>query len=312
MPIVVALADVPDSRRNVRGGTGPGAPGALLTHYLRATRDTPDAPTAQWNHYEGGGTARYSAAHFHEVDQFQVIMEGSGDFGRHRVDPYHVHFSRAHTPYGPLLSDKDTGWSFLVLRTRFDAGAQRFPQHLERLKNIPNRRPWQITTRVTFPERDGDVAVRDFQEISDDNGLFTQTISMAPDARMTTPDKRGGDGQFIVAVKGSLVHQGVEKQAPAVIFLDREEPPTALQAGAEGAEAIIMNFPKTDAHEEAKVATQAAYKTYQCVLCAFVYDEAAGLPEDGIPPGTRWADVPENWTCLDCSATKADFVMVEI
>ena len=180
-------------------------------------------------------------------------MEGSGDFGRHRVEPYYVHFSRAHTPYRPLLSDKDTGWSFLVLRTRFDPGAQRFPQSLEKLKNIPNRRPWQITTRVTFPESTGDVSVRDFQEISDDNGLFTQTISMAPHARMTTPDKRGGDGQFIVAVKGSLVHHGVEKQAPTVIFLDREEPPAALQAGAQGAEAIIMNFPKTDAHEESIV-----------------------------------------------------------
>jgi rubredoxin len=36
------------------------------------------------------------------------------------------------------------------------------------------------------------------------------------------------------------------------------------------------------------------------------------MPEDGIAPGTRWADVPENWGCPDCSATKKDFEMVEI
>ena len=116
----------------------------------------------------------------------------------------------------------------------------------------------------------------------------------------------------VLAVKGSLVHEGTEKHAPAVVFIGRDEPPLELQAGADGAEAIIMNFPKANAHEQMKPATQAVYKTYQCALCAFVYDEEAGMPEDGIAPGTRWEDVPENWNCPDCSARKADFQMVEI
>jgi len=54
------------------------------------------------------------------------------------------------------------------------------------------------------------------------------------------------------------------------------------------------------------------YKVWKCVLCGFSYDEAAGMPTDGIPPGTRWADVPESWTCPDCSAAKSDFEMVEV
>lgn len=53
-------------------------------------------------------------------------------------------------------------------------------------------------------------------------------------------------------------------------------------------------------------------KAYMCVICGFVYDEARGLPEQGIAPGTRWEDIPENWTCPDCGAPKADFEMVEI
>jgi rubredoxin len=53
-------------------------------------------------------------------------------------------------------------------------------------------------------------------------------------------------------------------------------------------------------------------RRWECVLCGFVYDEALGLPEDGIAPGTRWEDVPEDWICPDCAATKADFNMVEI
>jgi rubredoxin len=53
-------------------------------------------------------------------------------------------------------------------------------------------------------------------------------------------------------------------------------------------------------------------KVWQCELCAFSYDESEGLPAEGIAPGTRWADVPETWTCPDCSATKDDFAMVAL
>jgi rubredoxin len=53
-------------------------------------------------------------------------------------------------------------------------------------------------------------------------------------------------------------------------------------------------------------------KVWECTVCGFVYDEAAGMPEEGIPPGTRWEDVPDSWVCPDCQAGKALFNMVEI
>jgi rubredoxin len=68
----------------------------------------------------------------------------------------------------------------------------------------------------------------------------------------------------------------------------------------------------SDAASSAAPPDAASFKVWQCVLCGFTYDEAAGLPADGIPPGTRWADVPADWVCPDCSATKSDFEMVEI
>lgn len=54
------------------------------------------------------------------------------------------------------------------------------------------------------------------------------------------------------------------------------------------------------------------YRTYMCLICGFIYDEAAGLPDEGIAPGTRWEDVPMTWTCPECGATKEDFEMVQI
>ncbi|MFT4518679.1 MAG: rubredoxin [Halioglobus sp.] len=53
------------------------------------------------------------------------------------------------------------------------------------------------------------------------------------------------------------------------------------------------------------------FKKYECVICGFIYDEAEGLPDDGIKPGTKWADVPEDWECPDCGISKTDFDLYE-
>ncbi len=52
-------------------------------------------------------------------------------------------------------------------------------------------------------------------------------------------------------------------------------------------------------------------KKYMCLICGWIYDEAAGAPDEDIPPGTKWEDVPPNWTCPECGARKEDFEMVE-
>ena len=48
-------------------------------------------------------------------------------------------------------------------------------------------------------------------------------------------------------------------------------------------------------------------QTYVCGICGFVYDEAAGYPEGGIAPGTRWEDLPDDWVCPLCGASKDVF-----
>jgi rubredoxin len=44
-------------------------------------------------------------------------------------------------------------------------------------------------------------------------------------------------------------------------------------------------------------------------VCGFEYDEAIGIPEAGIAPGTNWEDLPEDWVCPVCGAEKSDFEM---
>lgn len=46
---------------------------------------------------------------------------------------------------------------------------------------------------------------------------------------------------------------------------------------------------------------------YICSVCGYVYDEALGIPERGIPAGTKWEELPENWKCPLCGAAKSMF-----
>ena len=48
-------------------------------------------------------------------------------------------------------------------------------------------------------------------------------------------------------------------------------------------------------------------KQYECDLCGYVYDEAAGDPENGVAPGTKWEDLPADWVCPLCGAGKEEF-----
>lgn len=53
------------------------------------------------------------------------------------------------------------------------------------------------------------------------------------------------------------------------------------------------------------------FKQWICLICGWIYDEAAGLPEEGIAPGTRWEAIPDSWRCPLCDVGKDDFALVE-
>lgn len=48
-------------------------------------------------------------------------------------------------------------------------------------------------------------------------------------------------------------------------------------------------------------------KFYRCLACNYIYDPAAGDTDGGIPPGTAFEDIPDDWMCPVCGATKDMF-----
>jgi len=57
---------------------------------------------------------------------------------------------------------------------------------------------------------------------------------------------------------------------------------------------------------------QNSMKKWQCIVCGWIYDEAEGCEDEGVPPGTAWNDVDEDFVCPECGVGKDYFEMVEI
>jgi len=50
---------------------------------------------------------------------------------------------------------------------------------------------------------------------------------------------------------------------------------------------------------------------YVCDACGWIYDPAKGDPDNGVSPGTAFADVPDDWVCPECGAGKSEFSPLE-
>ncbi|WP_025599267.1 rubredoxin [Burkholderia sp. WSM2230] len=99
--------------------------------------------------------------------------------------------------------------------------------------------------------------------------------------------------RLLESLQARLARHGTSTEAPLVVSLD--ETATSQQQSAPAANAAAADD----------------LKQWVCVICGWIYDEAAGLPDEGIAPGTRWADVPADWRCPLCDVGKEDFALVE-
>lgn len=311
MPQITAYEDVKAARTERQVPTGT----AWRTGFIDPDPQNPASPQA---FLVEGTPGRVIKPHFHDYDQYQVIVSGDGLMGKHQLTVNAVHYSRAHTPYGPILFGE--GMGFLTLRAHKDGGAQYLddPEKRAKLDAVNNRHPFQVTEAPKFEAVNAGAALHDFNEIKDEQGLSSHSMSVAPNARAMAPDPADSNGQYLIVVRGSLIYQGKEYKALTVAFVKPEEGRLELAAGAEGLDVLVLNFPRNGANAQAAPAKPQVAKSapgtriWQCMLCAFVYDEAKGMPDEGIAPGTPWEDVPETWFCPDCSASKSEFQMAQI
>ena len=64
---------------------------------------------------------------------------------------------------------------------------------------------------------------------------------------------------------------------------------------------IILNFSNSTCNPYNQM------QRYKCTICGYVYDPEEGDPDGGIPPGTLFEDIQDDWTCPVCGVQKSDF-----
>jgi len=110
--------------------------------------------------------------------------------------------------------------------------------------------------------------------------------------------------RLLERLQARLAGHGASTDVPLVVSLD--ETADSQPRGTPNPPAANVN-----AADAANASAADDLKQWVCVICGWIYDEAAGLPEEGIAPGTRWADVPADWRCPLCDVGKEDFALVE-
>ncbi|MGO4328189.1 rubredoxin [Cupriavidus sp. 2TAF22] len=108
--------------------------------------------------------------------------------------------------------------------------------------------------------------------------------------------------RLLTLLQEKLAAPGQGTAAPLVFSLD-EPAVAAAPAPAATQDAAVEQEPTSPSNA-------IEFRQWVCIICGWVYDEAAGLPEEGIAPGTRWEDIPDDWRCPLCDVGKEDFAMV--
>lgn len=130
-----------------------------------------------------------------------------------------------------------------------------------------------------------------------------ELIGEAPAA--TTPATQAvefaGTARSAVPVTDTAV---IEKPASPM-----SKPAARMAAVPQAAEALPPQL--FSLQSEPGFAENKPFVKWVCITCGHIYDEALGDEREGFAPGTLFEDIPDDWCCPDCGATKKDYVHYE-
>lgn len=185
--------------------------------------------------------------HFHQADQYQVIVQGGGKFGVHDVSGVIVHYTDAFSAYGPIVA-ADDGIAWFTLRNSWDPGAQYMPERRAVLREARTRFQHREATCGPLPPVDTDALseIRAEAVIAPgEDGLGTWRYTVPAGGSVTGPEPASGSGQFWLVTGGSAsVDGGALLPVKSCVFVGPEDRAAAVTAGEGGADVICMQFPR--------------------------------------------------------------------
>lgn len=180
-------------------------------------------------------------AHFHYVDQFQVVVGGSGLIGRHEVGPFSVHFSLARTGYGPIVPGPE-GIDYLTLRASPDStGAHYLPGARDKIGRGKKRNVIvdEIAAQTLTDQGPGLITY-----VAEPDGLAIAVLRLQAGGQGMTALEYSGGGQFVVVLDGQVSCQTQAYGPLSVLFASAGKGPLALDALGP-ASVLVLQYPNS-------------------------------------------------------------------
>lgn len=191
--------------------------------------------------------------HFHDIDQFQVIVAGHGRIGKKPLQVVTFQYADGYTPYGPIVANDD-GISFFTLRNVASGGHFTMPgsKHLMACRagrNIAG------TFNPDLSQATG-ASVEPLMPPQDD-GVGAFGVTLGANQAVEGPASDGG-GQYCLVTDGAVLHDGQEMPRNSLWRVEAGEPAPVFQASADGAAVLILQFSRPSDRPGCDPATLAA------------------------------------------------------
>ena len=177
--------------------------------------------------------------HFHDVDQFQVVVAGNGRMGKKPVAPITFQYADAYTPYGPIVGF-DEGISFFTLRPIASGGHWVMPGNRDKMPGRAGRNIaglFDVTKTLTEEGATEREALIDPQ----DDGVDAVGIRLGPNAETESEASTAG-GQYISVCSGTLEADGKVFEANSLMHVEAGEQAPFLKAGSGGANVMVLQY----------------------------------------------------------------------
>ncbi|MQW78049.1 hypothetical protein GHK92_19455 [Nocardioides sp. dk4132] len=213
---------------------GPDGAGYLMRDYLGSHAAKQSGEQAYLVEQQAGELR----AHFHEVDQFQVVVGGAGTIGRDRAVPGVVHYTDAYASYGPICTDPEVGISYLTLRRDPTTGINYMPEEREKRRRLAG---CGEHFTVLLDER---VAVgAGLVELGGSGrGARAYGVRLAPGEPLCLVDLPAGQAGYAVVLAGAMIADGRPLPAGSLVSFEGVAEVAGLSAGPEEVEVAVALF----------------------------------------------------------------------